>query len=196
MIGDEIRSAYHHAKWGVALRGLFAITVGILILLRPLESVAALALVIALWSFMDGLVNIVRSFQVRPFVQHWWVMLLGGIVSVGFGIAAIYYYPVLSLSFAVLWTAYWLILSGVVAMYASVMERRAQMTWGWSMAFGAIAVASGILALMYPGVTLAWLMGVLAGFGIIGGAALVAASVKMQSVASEVDRAFRQPTRA
>jgi uncharacterized membrane protein HdeD (DUF308 family) len=69
MIGDDIRTAYHHAKWAVALRGLFAITVGIVILWRPIDSIAALALVIALWAFIDGFVNIVRSFQVRQFVQ-------------------------------------------------------------------------------------------------------------------------------
>lgn len=196
MIGDEIRTAYHEAKWAVALRGLLGITVGVLIIARPLGSLAAFALVIALWSFADGFTSIVRSFQMRDVAPHWWVLLLGGIVSVLFGIAAVYYYPTLSLTFAVLWTSYWLIFSGVVATYVSVQERRAQMAWGWTMAFGVVAIAGGILALAYPDATLATLLGVMATFGLVGGALLLMGSFRMQSAENDLNRTIRRATAA
>ena len=134
-----------------------------------MNSVVALALVIAFWSLFDGIVNIVRSFDLRGFVQHWWVMLLGGIVGVAFGIAALYYFPGLSLTFAVVWTAYWLTVSGVIAAYIAWQERSAGLSWGWTMAFAVLAIAAGVIAFMNPQATLAWLLGVLAGFAIISG---------------------------
>jgi uncharacterized membrane protein HdeD (DUF308 family) len=190
MIADDLKAGYNQTKWAVLIRGLLSVMIGILILARPLESVAALALVIALWALFDGFVNIVRAFHLRSIAPHWWVLLLGGIVSVVFGVAALYYYPVLSLTFAVIWTAYWLAFSGLVAVYVGVQERRAGMSWGWTMAFGVVAIAGGVLAFMYPGVTLASLMGVIAGFAFVGGVFLLMGAGKMQSFQSTVNRAI------
>src|SRR4029077_18540715 len=106
MIADDLRVAYNRSKWGIALRGLVGILVGIIILTRPIASVAALALVVALWALIEGVVAIVHAFDLRSVVQHWWVLLLTGVVSVLFGIAAVYYYPGLSLAFVVAWVAW------------------------------------------------------------------------------------------
>jgi uncharacterized membrane protein HdeD (DUF308 family) len=76
MIISDLQKAYNTTKWALLLRGLLSLAVGIAIIWRPMTSVVALALVIALWSLFDGIVNIVRSFNLRGIVQHWWVMLL------------------------------------------------------------------------------------------------------------------------
>ena len=181
MIAEDIKTAFHRTKWALLLRGLFSLIIGVLILARPLASVAALALVIAIWALADGTVNIVRAFTLRAITRYWWVMLLGGIISVAFGVAALYYFPGLSLTFAVIWTAYWLIISGVVAAYLATQERRMGVPWTWTMAFGILAIVAGILAYVYPAVTLASLIGVIAGFAIIGGVSLLMAAGRMQS---------------
>ena len=193
MIADDLKAAYNRTKWGVAVRGLFGILIGVLILARPIASVAALALVIALWALIEGVVAIVHAFELRAIVQHWWVLLLTGVISVLFGIAAVYYYPGLSLAFAVAWVAWWLLTAGVLGVYASLMERRVGLSWGWTMAFGVLAIVAGVLALMYPGVTLAWLLGLLAAFGIIGGIMRLVVAFRMQSVQSGVKRTLGQP---
>ena len=136
MISGEIVSAYHRAKWALMLRGILGIAVGVLILARPLESIAAFALVIAMWALIDGIVRIVHAFDLRPVVPHWWVLLLAGLVSAAFGAAALYYYPVLSLAFAVAWAAWWLMAAGALGIYAAVREKGAGLSWGWTMTFG------------------------------------------------------------
>ena len=193
MIANDLKAGYNQTKWALLVRGLLSLMIGILILARPLESVAALALVIALWSLFDGFVNIARAFQLRSIAAHWWVLLLGGIVSVVFGFAALYYYPVLSLAFAVVWTAYWLAFSGLVAVYAAVQERRADMSWGWTMAFGIIAIVGGVIAFLNPAATLATLLGVIAGFAIISGVFLLMGAGRMQSLERDLKRAFPTP---
>lgn len=196
MIASEIQKAYNQTKWALVLRGLLSLAVGIAILVRPMASVAALALVIALWSLFDGIVNIVRSFDLRGMVQHWWVVLLTGIVSVAFGIAALYFFPTLSLTFAVVWTAYWLTLTGVIAAYIAWQERSAGVPWGWTMAFGILAIVGGIFAFMNPQATLATLLGVLAGFAIIGGVFFLIGATRMASLQSNVNRAMPNTARA
>lgn len=63
-------------------------------------------------------------------MSHWGVLLVGGVISVAFGIAALYFYPALSLAFAVVWTSLWLITSDFVAVYVAMMERRVGVSWG------------------------------------------------------------------
>ena len=193
MIANDLKMDFNRSKWAIALRGLFGILLGVVILARPLDSVAALALVVALWALFEGAVAVVYAFEVRSMVSHWWVLLLGGVVSVLFGVAALYYYPGLSLAFIVLWVAWWLITAGVIGAYVAVMERRIGVSWGWTMAWGVLAIVAGILAAMYPGGTLAWLLVVLAAFGIIGGVLRLIIAFRMQSAQREVERRVGQP---
>jgi uncharacterized membrane protein HdeD (DUF308 family) len=173
-VSDALHHVYGRARWGLLLRGLIALAVGILIIIRPLESVAAFALVVAIWAIVTGMTQIVDAIEARALLQHWWLLLLSGIISVVFGIAALYYYPTLSLTFAVLWVSYWLLVTGALAMYMAVMERRMNAPWGWTLAFGILGVIAGIYALLVPPATLAAIMGLIAGFAIVWGIALLA----------------------
>lgn len=196
MLKDTLVSAYQRSKWALLIRGLMGIAIGIFIFMRPLDSVAAFALVIAIWALADGIVGIVHAFDLRSVVSHWGVLLVSGIVSLLFGIAALYYYPALSLAFAVMWTAWWLIAGGALGVYVAVEERKAELPWGWTLTSGVIAIGFGVLAMLYPAITLAALMGVIATFGILGGIALVVAASKMQSFEQDVREAVHSPSRA
>jgi len=195
MIADDIKSLYGRTKWALFLRGIFGLVLGAFIIARPLDSVAALALVIAFWALLDGFTNVVRAFTIREFAQHWWVMLLTGLVSIAFGIAALYYYPGLSLTFAVLWTSFWLITAGVLGVYVAFQERKFGVSWGWMMALGLVALAAGVVAYMYPQVTLAWLLALIATYGIVSGVIMLMAAWKLQSFQSDVRQAA-SPARA
>jgi uncharacterized membrane protein HdeD (DUF308 family) len=196
MIVSDIQKAYNTTKWALLLRGLLSLAVGIAIIWRPMTSVVALALVIALWSLFDGMINIVRSFGLRGIAPHWWVMLLAGIVGVAFGVAALYYFPGLSLTFAVVWTAYWLTFTGVIAAYVAWQERTVGISWGWTMAFAVVAIAGGLFAFTNPAATLASLLGVLAGFAIFSGVLLLIAASRMVSVQQDIKNAVPSAARA
>lgn len=196
MLTDDLISAYQRSKWALLIRGLMGIALGIFIFMRPLDSVAAFALVIAIWALADGIVSIVHAFELRTLVSHWGLMLISGIVSVLFGVAALYYYPALSLSFAVMWTAWWLMAGGALGIYVASLERKANLPSGWTLVSGIIAIVFGVLAIAYPAITLAALMGILATFGILGGIAMLVAAGKMKSFERDVDSAVRGATRA
>lgn len=188
MTTDLIESAYRRTWWALVLRGLLAIAVGVVILWRPVESVAAFALFIAIWALFNGIVQIVHCFDLRPVFDRWWVLLVSGLVNVVFGVAALYYYPGLSLAFAVTLTAWWLLVTGGLASYAAMVERQMGVSWGWTLAFGILSIICGVLAIMNPPTTLAALMGLIAGFAIVAGVVQLIAAYRLSSFKGEVSR--------
>ncbi len=185
-MSELIRSAYRRAWWAQLIRGLLGIAIGVLIFWRPLDSIATLALVIAWWALFGGVVQLVHAFQLRGVLPQWWVPLLSGVIGIVFGVAALYNYPGLSLAFAVIWVAWWLILSGLVAIYAAVVERSLGISWAWTLVFGLVAIVAGAFAFMSPGVTLASIMGLIAGFAILSGIVHLMAAYSLSSAKSEV----------
>lgn len=186
MASDLIQSTYRRIWWSLVLRGLFAIAIGVLIIVKPLDSIAAFALVIAIWALFTGIVQIVHAFDLRSVIDQWWVMLLSGLVGVAFGIAALYYYPALSLTFAVVWFAWWLLATGALAIYLAIQQRQLGVEWGWTLTFGIASVATAVLAFMYMPSTLAAIMGLIAGFAIVAGVVLVIGAVRLSSVKADV----------
>jgi uncharacterized membrane protein HdeD (DUF308 family) len=186
MAANVLQSAYRRAWWALVLRGLLALALGILILLRPLDSIASFALVIAIYALFSGIVQIVHAFELRSALPQWWVMLLSGVISTAFGIAALYYYPALSLAFAVVWVAWWLFLTGGIALYAAILERRMGVSWGWTLAFGILSIVAGVFAFMSPPATLAAIMGLIAGFAIISGGFLLIGAFRLSSVKQDI----------
>ena len=193
MASDPLKSAYRGTWWSLVLRGILSIAVGIIIFWRPAESTAALALLIAIWALVSGIVQIVHAFELRAVFSQWWVMLVDGLVGVGFGIAALYYYPGLSLGFAVAWTMWWLLVTGGLAIYLAIQERRLGLSWGWTMTFGIVTVAAAVIAAMYPLATLAAIMGLIAGYSIIGGVVLLVGAFKLSSAKDELTAALGAP---
>jgi len=183
---DPIHSVYRRLWWSLLLRGLLGIALGALIIWRPMDSISAFALVIALWALFTGIVQIVHAFDLRALLDHWWLMLLSGLISTVFGVAALYYYPGLSLTFAIVWTAWWLFLTGFFSIYIAVQERRVQMPWGGTLVFGILSVLVGVLCFVSPPVTLAAIMGLIAGFAIVSGGMLLFGAYKLSSTKAEL----------
>lgn len=196
MVSEDVQKAFQRGWWGLVIRGLLAIALGIFILVRPLDSVATFALVIAIWAIVSGITQIVSSIDLRDVVDSWWVTLLGGLVSVGFGVAALYYYPGLSLAFAVTWTSFWLMFSGIFGIAAAIAEYRLGLSWGWTLVLGLVAIAAAVFAFMSPPTTLAAIMGLIAGFALVSGTVLLIGAFRIRSTAGEIRQSVGEMKRA
>jgi uncharacterized membrane protein HdeD (DUF308 family) len=74
--------------WGWRLAsGMFGILAGLAILKWPGVTALLVVLLIGLWAIITGIIAIVRSIADRAELRHAWLVGLGGIVSVLFGIA-------------------------------------------------------------------------------------------------------------
>jgi uncharacterized membrane protein HdeD (DUF308 family) len=190
---QNLADLWDRAKWMLLVRGLFGIAIGVFMLARPLASLAVLALLIAAWALVEGIAAIAQAFVLRDTVDHWWVLLLGGMASIVFAIAAMANYPGLSLAFAAMWAALWLLTAGAAGVVVAMRERKAHLTWGWTFVSALIALAAGMAALARPDITLAGLVFVLASFGILGGVARTVAAGRMRRFKVDMKHAMRGP---
>jgi len=70
--------------WGWSLGGgLLDLVLGLLFVMRPIESAGVLVLLLAFWLLLSGILTSVQSFELRKNGEsNWWVNLLLGILTV------------------------------------------------------------------------------------------------------------------
>jgi uncharacterized membrane protein HdeD (DUF308 family) len=180
---ETIREKHRRTWWTLIVRGILALTVGILILARPWDSLAVLAWVVAIWALVSGVAEIVQSFQLKAVFGSSWILLLAGLVGVVFGIAALYDYPALSLAFMDVWFSLWLITTGVLGIYSSLHLKRSGLPWGWTCTWGALGVLASSIAFISPPATLTVILALLAAFALVSGAALLVAAWRVRLIA-------------
>jgi uncharacterized membrane protein HdeD (DUF308 family) len=181
-LSDYLTRVAHQTRGSLIIRGILAIAIGVFIMARPLASVAAFALAIAIWALVDGVILLTYAFKLKGIAGHWWVLLIAGLVGVAFGGFALYYYPALSLAFAVTWTTIWLLTIGFGGIYVAMRERSLGMRSGWTLAFGILALVAGIFAAAYPGATLAALLGTISAYAVIAGVVMLVGAGKLRSL--------------
>jgi uncharacterized membrane protein HdeD (DUF308 family) len=101
---------------------------------------------------------------------------MSGVISIAFGIAALYYYPVLSLGFIVLWMGTWLVIVGAVHLFVAIRHRHLGLPWSPIMVLGLMSLVAGGLTFVYPITSLAILMVFVASFALTAGGFLVFAA--------------------
>jgi uncharacterized membrane protein HdeD (DUF308 family) len=72
--------------WPLVLGGIVGIAIGVLTFTRPAEMALALVSVIGMWAMITGLLEIVAAIQLRKFISTEWLMALGGVLSIAFGV--------------------------------------------------------------------------------------------------------------
>ncbi|SDN91323.1 Uncharacterized membrane protein HdeD, DUF308 family [Methylobacterium phyllostachyos] len=84
-----IRAAQHHERWGfLLLEGIVDIVVAVAAVLVPGAAVWAFVLLLAAWALVTGGLMIAAAFRLHLHYGRWW-LILGGVVSILFGIALI-----------------------------------------------------------------------------------------------------------
>ncbi|MHB8267223.1 HdeD family acid-resistance protein [Bradyrhizobium sp.] len=74
-------------RWWLAIVGLLGIAAGLLTFLMPGLTAILLLYFIAGWAIATGVLQIIGAIRLRKEIDHEWLLILGGIVSVLFGAA-------------------------------------------------------------------------------------------------------------
>jgi uncharacterized membrane protein HdeD (DUF308 family) len=162
---------FKRAWWAMALRGLFAILLGIAIISSPGRSLRVFISMLGIYLFLDGLFTLAATFSAAQRGRSWWPYLLEGALSVGAGILA-FTRPASALLFVVLLLAVRAIVVGAVELGTGFSVRKETGASPWLLWLGGIvSVAFGVMLFARPGIgafALIWTVGVYAViFGIL-----------------------------
>ncbi len=86
-IAGAVRAVERRDRWGVlVLEGIVGIAAAAITVLWPAITLLSLIFVIAAWSIVTGVLELVAAARLRRHVRGEWLMVVGGIASVVFGI--------------------------------------------------------------------------------------------------------------
>jgi uncharacterized membrane protein HdeD (DUF308 family) len=86
-IGAAITGGALMPRWWLAFVGLLGIAAGLLTFLMPGLTAIVLLYFIAGWAIATGIFQIIGAIQLRKEIDNEWLLILGGIISVLFGVA-------------------------------------------------------------------------------------------------------------
>ena len=81
-----IQHRTHPNWWAVVLEGIISILAGIGAFLFPGLAVLTLLYIIAFWAVATGVLQIISAIQLRKEIDNEWMLILGGILSIIFGV--------------------------------------------------------------------------------------------------------------
>jgi uncharacterized membrane protein HdeD (DUF308 family) len=177
--------------WAIALRGVAAIIFGIIALLMPVVTIAALILWFAAYMFVDGIFDIVAAVRAAGRGERWGALVLEGIV--GFIAAAIAIFaPIATLLAFVFLTAAWAIIHG--ALMLAAMFRLHRTHGKWLLGFGGVlSIVWGVLLAIAPmigAVVLTWWLGA---YALVFGITLVVLAFRLRARRDEPGGGLAQP---
>jgi len=143
--------------WVPALLGLLSIVVGVIVLIKPSDSLAALAVMTGVFVLIFGLMEVISALFFHP--ESRGMVALVGVVSAVIGIALIRH-PVKGVTFVALLLGIWLVVIGVVRLISAFDTHEDR---GWRIAVGLVELVAGVVIVASPNIgyaTLAVLVGV------------------------------------
>jgi uncharacterized membrane protein HdeD (DUF308 family) len=112
--------------------------------------------------------------------QYWWLIALRGVVSIIFGLIALFV-PVAAIIALVLVFSAYMLIDGVFALYAAYQAARQRRRWGLLVFQGLANLAAGAVAVLWPGITVLAFVLLLAAWALISGGLQIAAAFRVIS---------------
>ena len=119
-----LRGIREHDRWGWMLTaGILGIFAGMIALAVPGLGVLALVWLVAAWAFMRGVLEIAAAIKLRKIIEGEWMLMIGGVLSLGFGIL-IASRPGLGALLLGTWIGVYAIFSGIVMLVLAFRVRK------------------------------------------------------------------------
>src|SRR3979490_2973294 len=114
----------------------------------------------------------------QTLVQNWWLFLLRGIFGIIFGCIALIFPGPTMLSLVILFSAYMLV-DGAAGIISAVRASRKKDRWGLLLFEALLNIAVGIVAFLWPGITVVAFVLLVAAWAIVSGALMTAAGFRL-----------------
>jgi uncharacterized membrane protein HdeD (DUF308 family) len=116
--------------------------------------------------------------MLREMAKNWWILLLRGIVAIGFGVLA-FIWPGLTLITLVVVYGVYAFIDGLLALVSAVIGGAPAPRW-WLAVIGLLGIATGILTFAWPGITALVLLFFIAGWAIAVGIFQIIGAIRLR----------------
>jgi uncharacterized membrane protein HdeD (DUF308 family) len=110
--------------------------------------------------------------------QYWWLIAVRGLLGILFGIIALAMPVATILALVILFSAYMLV-DGLFALYAAYQAGRQNKKWGLLVLQGVANIAAGVIAFLWPAITVIAFVLLLAAWAIVSGCLQLAAAYRI-----------------
>jgi uncharacterized membrane protein HdeD (DUF308 family) len=174
---DQLR-AFARVWWLPLLVGVLSIVVGVIVLVKPGNSLKTIAVIVGIFIAFDGVIALIAA--VRRTTESRGLTALMGVLGLVVGVMLIRH-PVNGITFVALLVGIWLIAVGAIRFVLAFEEEHR----AWRLIVAAVEVIAGIVIVSSPGIGLT-VLAILIGVSLIAnGASLSVLGVMLHSVSRE-----------
>ena len=168
-------------NWGwIVVRGVAAVIFGVLALLLPGITLAALVLVWGAYALADGILALIAAFRIRDRGRPFWALLIVGILGIAAGVLT-FIWPGMTALLLLAFIGAWSLVMGVFQIIAAIRLRKAiEHEWLLGLS-GLLSVIFGLLMLISPGAGALAVLWVIGAYAIVFGVLLIALGLKLRS---------------
>jgi len=160
------------------VRGIASVIFGVLTLLRPGASIAALVLLYGAYALVDGAFLLGFAFRREGPKAHY---VVSGLLSVAAGALTFIYPGLTAISLYVLIGA-WAVSSGVAELALAFTLRSEQVRVGGLVLAGFLSIASGVALFALPLAGIVAVLSLVTAYAIVNGVVLIAAGIRLHNV--------------
>jgi uncharacterized membrane protein HdeD (DUF308 family) len=170
-------------SWGwVLFFGIVTLALGVLVVLKPKDTIYAFAIVLGIWLFVAGLFRIVLAIADHEDSSGTrWLMAVLGLLSVIIGILFLRHTEETVTTLAFLIGLFWVV-GGIIEFFTAYSEQGSPAR-GFRIGMGVLAFAAGVVTLVWPHLTLNVLAVIMGIWLIIYGLLEIALSLQLRHLA-------------
>jgi uncharacterized membrane protein HdeD (DUF308 family) len=109
--------------WALLLQGIVSIAVGVLAFVIPGLTALALLMLIAAWALATGVLQIIAAIRLRRQITGEWVLVMGGLLSIAFGVL-LFVFPRTGALAVIIWIGAYAIMFGILMIALGARLRR------------------------------------------------------------------------
>ncbi len=165
--------------WALAIRGVVALIFGVLTLMAPGITVAALVYWFGAYALIDGVLSIIAAWRAPDGRAQWGSLILEGITGILAGVLT-FFWPAVTAITLIYLIAGWSVITGIFEVVAAIRLRRV-ITGEWALILmGLISIGFGLMlafALVAGALAIAMWIGI---YAIIFGVMLLVLAFRMR----------------
>ena len=165
--------------WVLLLRGLLAIAFGVFTWFQPGISLASLILLFGAYAMSDGIFGVWTAIKGRNDHEHWWVLLLEGLIGIAAGLMT-FLAPGVTTLVLLIFIATWAVARGVLEIVAAIRLRK-EIEGEWLLILGGlVSILFGGFLMTHPEAGVLGLLWVVAFYAVSIGILLVMLAIRVR----------------